>query len=129
VVLDEIGFESAVEAWLPGFEKQTGISISYEKSGETRELDREVSTHLYRVMQEAMNNVARHSGSKRATLRLRFLPDTVVLEVQDEGVGFGKDDKQGLGLVSMRERAEMMNGRIEFPNTERGAVVRVTVNA
>jgi len=129
VVLDEIGFESAVEAWLPGFEKQTGINISYEKSGESRSLDREVSTHLYRVMQEAMNNVAKHSGSKRAALRLRFLPHTVVLEIQDEGVGFSNSDKHGLGLVSMRERAEMMNGRIEFPATERGALVRVIVNA
>jgi len=129
VVLDEIGLESAVESWLPGFEKQTGIQISYEKSGESRELDREVSTHLYRVMQEAFNNVAKHSGSKRAALRLRFLPEVVILEVQDEGVGFGKNDKHGLGLVSMRERAEMMNGRIEFPETEKGACVRVTVNA
>jgi signal transduction histidine kinase len=130
VVLDEIGFESAVESWLPGFEKQTGIAVGYEKTGESRELDPEVATHLYRVMQEAFNNVAKHAGTKRAALRLRFLPDAVILEVQDEGAGFGKDDRHGLGLVSMRERAEMMNGRIEFLDAENGgALVRVTVNA
>jgi signal transduction histidine kinase len=130
VVLDEVGLESAVDSWLPGFEKQTGVAISYEKTGEGRELDREVSIHLYRVMQEALNNVAKHAGSKRAALRLQFLRDEVVLEVRDEGVGFGKDDKQGLGLVSMRERAEMMNGRIEFLDGESGgAIVRVTVPA
>jgi signal transduction histidine kinase len=128
VVLDEAGLESAVDSWLPGFEKQTGMAIAYEKSGEGRELDREISIHLYRVMQEALNNVAKHAGSKHAALRLQFLPDEVVLEVRDEGVGFGKDDKQGLGLVSMRERAEMMNGRIEFLDGETGgAIVRVTV--
>jgi signal transduction histidine kinase len=118
-----------VETWLPGFEKQTGVAISYEKTGESRRLERETATHLYRVMQEALNNVAKHSGSKSAALRLHFEPDTVVLEVQDEGKGFRKDGKHGLGLVSMRERAEMMNGRIEFPDIEKGAPVRVTINA
>jgi signal transduction histidine kinase len=128
VVLDEAGLESAVDSWLPGFEKQTGVTISYLKTGEGRELDREISIHLYRVMQEALNNVAKHAGSKRAALRLQFLPGEVILEVRDQGVGFGKDDKQGLGLVSMRERAEMMNGRIEFLDGDTGgAIVRVTV--
>ena len=128
VVLDEIGLESAVDSWLPGFEKQTGMAISYEKSGVARQLDREISIHLYRVMQEALNNVAKHAGSKHAALRLQFLPLEVILEVRDEGVGFGTEDKQGLGLVSMRERAEMMNGRIEFLDGEHGgAIVRVTV--
>jgi len=59
-------------------------------------------------MQEALNNTARHSKSTRAAVRLRFLPEAVVLEVEDEGVGFGNQDKQGMGLVSMRERAEMV---------------------
>ncbi len=128
VILDEIGLESAVDSWLPGFEKQTGVAIAYEKTGEARELDREISIHLYRVMQEALTNVAKHARSKHAALRLQFLPDEVVLEVRDEGIGFGTDDKQGLGLVSMRERAEMMNGRIEFLDSESGgAIVRVTV--
>ena len=46
-------------------------------------------------------------------MRLRFLADSVVLEVEDRGVGFGNRDRQGMGLVSMRERAEMVNGRVE----------------
>jgi signal transduction histidine kinase len=128
VVLDEIGFESALEAWLPGFEKQTGIEVDYTKTGQSRELEREVSTHLYRVLQEAMNNVAKHSGSKRAAIRLRFEAHAVILEIQDEGVGFGRQDRHGLGLVSMRERAEMMNGQIEFPPVDKGALVRVTLH-
>ncbi len=73
MVLDEAGLESAVDAYLPAFEKQTGIEVRYEKTGQGRELDRELSIHLYRVMQEALNNVARHSNSKSAAVRLRFL--------------------------------------------------------
>jgi signal transduction histidine kinase len=128
VVLDEVGLESAVDAYLPAFEKQTGIEVRYEKTGQGRELDRELSIHLYRVMQEALNNVARHSNSKSAAVRLRFLPEAVVLEVQDQGVGFQAKQTRGLGLVSMRERAELVNGTIEFSSGESvGVLVRVTV--
>ena len=128
VVLDEAGLESALDVYLPTFEKQTGIEVAYEKTGEGQELDRELSIHLYRVMQEALNNVARHSNSKSAAVRLRFLPDAVVLEVQDEGIGFQEQVTQGLGLISMRERAGLVNGTIEFSNGEKGGVlVRVTV--
>jgi signal transduction histidine kinase len=128
VVLDEAGLESALDVYLPAFEKRTGIRVRYEKTGAGRELDRELSIHLYRVMQEALNNVARHSNSKGAAVRLRFLPEALVLEVEDEGSGFQHKDTHGLGLVSMRERAELVNGRIEFSSGESGGVlVRVTV--
>ncbi len=128
MILDEAGFESAVDVYLPGFERQTGILVRYEKEGAGNELGRDVSTHLYRVVQEALNNVARHSGSPTATVRLRFLTRSVVLEVEDEGVGFGRNEKQGMGLVSMRERAELLNGRIEFVEGDGGgSLVRVTV--
>jgi signal transduction histidine kinase len=128
VVLDEAGLESALDVYLPTFEKQTGIEVGYEKTGQGKELDRELSIHLYRVVQEALNNVARHSSSKSAAVRLRFLPAAVVLEVQDEGIGFQERVTQGLGLISMRERAELVNGSIEFAKGEKGGVlVRITV--
>jgi signal transduction histidine kinase len=80
------------------------------------------------VTQEALNNVAKHSNSKCAAVRMRYLPEAVVLEIEDEGVGFQKNDSHGLGLVSMRERAEMVNGTIEFSGGEgNGVLVRVTV--
>jgi signal transduction histidine kinase len=127
VALDEAGFESALDAYLPRFEKQTGIAIRCEKDGVSREVDRSLAIHLYRVMQEALNNVARHSKSPTAAVRLRFLPESVVLEVEDRGIGFGHRDGQGMGLVSMRERAEMVNGRIEYLDREGGgALVRLT---
>lgn len=133
MLLDEEGLESAVDAYLPAFEKQTGIAVHYEKNGLGRNLDRELSIHLYRVMQEALNNVARHSHSRTAAVRLSFLPEAVVLEVQDQGIGFRGNPARGLGLVSMRERAELLSGTIEFTSGEMasgenaGALVRVTV--
>jgi signal transduction histidine kinase len=130
VILDEIGFESALDQYLPAFQKQTGIEVQYEKSGEAREFDRAVTIHLYRVMQEALNNIAKHSQSKRAAVRLRYLPDSVVLEVEDRGVGFGSSHTYGMGLVSMRERAGLVNGRLDLENcSSGGARVRLTVPA
>ncbi len=70
VVLDEAGLESALDSYLPGFERQTGVAVNYRKEGQERELSHETTIHLYRVMQEALNNVAKHSGSKHATVRL-----------------------------------------------------------
>jgi len=129
VVLEEEGLESAVDTYLPMFEKRTGIGIHYEKKGESGAVDGRIAIHLYRVLQEALNNVARHSRSTRADVRLSFSPASVVLEVEDNGVGFKQTrEAPGMGLVSMRERAEMVNGRIEFLDAARGgALVRLTV--
>ena len=129
VVLDEVGFESALDNYLPTFEKRTGITVNLEKTGESRTVDQSVAIHLYRVLQEALNNVARHSQSTRAKVRLNYTPSAVVLEIEDGGVGFkGNPKGQGMGLVSMRERAELVNGRIEFLDVPQGgALIRITV--
>jgi signal transduction histidine kinase len=74
--------------------------------------------------------VARHSGAKQAEVRPLFDPDRLVLEVEDSGVGFGNRRGDGLGLVSMRERSEIVGGSIEFlSGAGGGALVRITVPA
>lgn len=129
VVLEEAGLESAFDTFIPMFEKRTGIGIHYEKIGESRDIDGPIAIHLYRVLQEALNNVAKHSRSTHADVLLRFSRSSVVLEVKDNGVGFQhKNDAQGMGLISMRERAEIVNGRIEFLDSGGGgALVRLTI--
>ncbi len=128
VILDEVGFESALDFFLPGFEKQTGIQIRYEKAGERLPIDRSVAIHLYRVVQEALNNVAKHSKSAQAEVRMTFGNASITIEVKDTGVGFRKQKGQGMGLVSMRERAELVKGQIEFLDCDGGgALVRLTV--
>ena len=115
VMLDEAGLETTLDWYIPTVERQTGIAISYEKQGTPFALDSSAAVQIYRVLQEALNNVARHSGAKQAWVRLRFLPAALELEVEDHGSGFGgKPAKQGIGLVAMRERSELMGGRLEF---------------
>ena len=129
VVLDDAGLEGALNLYLPGFEKQTGIAVHYEKEGESREVDRDVAIHVYRVLQEALNNVARHAKATEAEVRLRFRPEALVLEVEDHGVGFAQaKEGRGMGLVSMRERAELVKGTMEFVKQNGGGtLVRFTV--
>ena len=88
VMLDEAGLESTLDWYLPVVERQAGIHISYEKSGTAYPVDGNAAIHVYRVVQEALNNVTRHSGAREAWVRLRYLPRTLELEVEDHGSGF-----------------------------------------
>ena len=124
VMLDEAGLETTLDWYIPTVERQTGIAISYEKQGAPFAVDASAAVQIYRVLQEGLNNLARHSGAKQAWVRLRFLPATLELEVEDHGAGFsGRPAKQGIGLVAMRERAELMGGRIAFSTPAAGGTL------
>jgi signal transduction histidine kinase len=128
-MLDQAGLESTLDWYIPTVEKQMGIQMSYEKSGAPYPVNGSVGIHVYRVLQEALNNVARHSGARQAWVRVRFLPQALELEVEDRGKGFAATpSRHGIGLVAMRERAELLGGRIEFLQpVEGGTLVRLSV--
>jgi len=129
VMLDELGLESTLDWYLPTVERQAGIRISYEKSGLPLEVDGSAAVHVYRVVQEALNNIARHSGAKQAWVRVRSQPHSLELEIEDHGKGFTPgQSRQGIGLVAMRERAEILGGTITFTRpAEGGTMVRLIV--
>ncbi len=131
VMLEETGLESTLEWYLPVVERQAGIRVLYEKSGERFAVNGDAAIHAYRILQEALNNMARHSGAGEARVRVRFLATALQLEVEDHGRGFeARGARQGIGLVAMRERAELMGGTVEFlqpPAGGSGTLVRLTV--
>jgi signal transduction histidine kinase len=129
VMLDEAGLESTLDWYIPTVERQTGIAISYEKQGEPFAVGGGSGVHIYRVLQEALNNVARHSGAKQALVRLRFLATALELDVEDHGVGFAQRlPGQGIGLVAMRERSELMGGQLVLSRpAEGGTLVHLVV--
>jgi len=129
VMLDEAGLESTIDWYIPVVERQNGIAISYEKSGRPFPVDANVGVHIYRILQEALNNLARHSGARQAWVRLRFLAQALELEVEDHGAGFVESSaRSGIGLVAMRERAQLLSGSIEFLRpAEGGTLVRLRV--
>lgn len=129
VILDEAGLESALDWYVPTVERQTGLGIYYEKSGTPFPVNGGASIHIYRVLQEALNNVARHSGAKQAWVRLRYLSDALEIEVEDHGTGIvARPSRHSIGLVAMRERAELLGGTIEFLQpSDGGTLVRLKV--
>ncbi len=129
VMLDELGLESTLDWYLPTVERQMGIEISYEKSGNTFPVSGNAAVHVYRVLQEGLNNISRHSGARQAWVRLAYLPQSLKLEVEDHGKGLvAGQGRQGIGLVAMRERAELLGGSIEFLQpTSGGTLVRLQV--
>jgi signal transduction histidine kinase len=124
IMLDEAGLETTLDWYIPTVERQTGIAISYEKTGTPFDVNGSAAVQIYRVLQEALNNVARHSGAKQAWVRLLFESATLELEVEDHGVGLNeRPAKQGIGLVAMRERSELLGGRIVFSAPSAGGTL------
>ncbi len=114
VLLEEAGLTSTLDWYIPTVERQTGLVLHYEKSGSVVPVEGSAGVHVYRVLQEALNNVRRHSGAREAWVRLTFLPGSLELEVEDHGKGFAAEKSQrGIGLVAMRERAELIGGTLE----------------
>jgi signal transduction histidine kinase len=129
MMLEQSGLENTVDWYIATVEKQTGIALSYEKSGTPFFVPSGSGIHIYRILQEALNNVVRHSGARQAWVRLRFLPAELQLEIEDHGAGFvAHEAKKGIGLVAIRERAEILAGTIEFVHpTQGGTLVRLRV--
>jgi signal transduction histidine kinase len=124
VLLDEAGLVSTLDWYIPTVERQTGLVLHYEKSGETYPVGASAGVQIYRVLQEALNNVARHSGAKEAWIRLRFDPGALILEVEDHGKGFRPAEGQtGIGLVAMRERAEILGGSLKVSSLPTGGTL------
>ena len=128
VLLEEAGLESTLDWYIPTVERQMGLSLHYEKSGTRFAVDSAVGVQVYRIVQEALNNVSRHAKVQEAWIRLMYKPDALVLEIEDHGQGIDlQKNERGIGLVAMRERAELISGRIEYlqPNG-RGTLVRMS---
>jgi signal transduction histidine kinase len=131
-ILDDGGLEQAFAWYLPVFERQTGIKVQYQKTGPSPVVSDGVAIHVYRVLQESLNNLAKHSKSSLAWVRLEFSQGRLHLEVEDRGVGLPAGQnagaRRGIGMVAMRERAELLRGKIEFLRpSEGGTLVRLDV--
>lgn len=129
VILQEEGLLAAIEWYLPLVERQTSLPIRYEKPQDGLAVESKNAIHMFRVLQEALNNVVRHSGADEAFVRLKESASSLVLEVEDRGRGLERaKGKRGIGLVAMRERAFLMQGRLDLERgVTGGTLVRLTV--
>jgi signal transduction histidine kinase len=122
-VLDDYGLEKAIERYLPTVEKQSGVAVHFEKHGSGRVADGH-TIHVYRILQEALNNVTKHANAKEVRVQLSYLPKEFLLEIEDDGTGIPQTPHGGLGLIAMRERAQMVGGVLVIsPRPDKGTLV------
>jgi len=136
-MLEEMGLKSAIPWYLEGFTKRSGIKTTFEITPDFGRVAADVELAFFRVLQESLTNVHRHSGSPTATVRLLNTGETVVLEISDQGKGVplgnfeeGSADwlgALGVGLRGMSERVRQIGGKLELSSTKRGTTVAAVV--
>jgi signal transduction histidine kinase len=137
-LLDEAGVASAVQWFVEGFSKRSGIQVRCEIAETLQRPPRNHELVLFRVLQESLTNVHRHSGASAATIKLNVNADHFVLEIADNGTGIPKEcikrfnedgHGTGVGLVGMRERVHELGGQLDIQSSPAGTTVRVALPA
>ena len=111
-MLDDLGLKDAVQSLLSDYEHRSGIATRVELAFEHQAVPAAVSENVYRILQEALTNVARHAQATEVSVRLQVTASQVALTVRNAGVGFdpaARDDRR-LGLLGIQERAELLGG-------------------
>ena len=135
-MLDEGGLVSALKWFINGFTARSGINIEFTPRGEIGRLTSDIETALYRIVQEGLTNIHRHSGSPTAHIELIREPDEIILRLKDEGRGIPENIPDetgssfrlvGVGIAGMRERLRLLGGHLEINSDKSGTTLTATV--
>jgi len=135
-LLDEAGFNSAAQWYVDGFGKRSGIKVRLDLATKRERLPITIETALFRVLQESLTNVHRHSGALEVSIRFQYQAETVLLEIRDCGRGIPMErltrlreasSETGVGLAGMRERLTELNGKLEIESDRHGTSLRAIV--
>jgi signal transduction histidine kinase len=134
-MLDHLGLSSAVAGYADGFAQRSGIKVTLDIASHLGRLPREVELMLFRIVQESLTNIHRHSGSRTAAIRIARHPNEVLMEIKDHGHGIsegltgagGDLAAIGVGIASMRERVRFMGGHLQVRSRSTGTDVEVIV--
>jgi PAS domain S-box-containing protein len=132
-VLDDMGLSSALKWYIEGFVHRSRIEVALDIASDLGRLSRELELMLFRVVQESLTNIHRHSGSRSATIRIVRYPNEVLLQVRDDGCGIagasgngnGTPPNAGVGIAGMRERARQVGGHLQIRSGPGGTDVEV----
>lgn len=135
-LLDEAGFTAAAQWYVEGFAQRSGIKASLDFATVFARLPIAIETALFRVLQEALTNVHRHSGSPEVSIRFQCRPEIAILEITDRGCGIpteflkglgAANSETGVGLAGMYERLNELNGKLEIESDGHGTSLRAIV--
>jgi two-component system, NarL family, sensor kinase len=133
--LDDLGLLPACRSLAKGFTERSGILVDMDLPAKLDRLPQDVETALFRVVQESLSNIHRHSGSKNARIQLSQDDDAIRLEVSDQGRGFVNEmldqvidnTRIGVGIAGMQARVRQLGGRLEVRSTSKGTTVIATL--
>jgi PAS domain S-box-containing protein len=134
-ILDNGGLGDAIREYVDGFTKRSGIHVELELSPRLGRMARDIEVALFRIVQESLTNIQRHSGSQQAKIRIER-NSNLSLEISDRVRGISSSVrrrkeksrlKAGVGISSMQERVKLIRGRLEIDSTSDGTTVRVTI--
>ena len=131
-ILDDLGLSAAIRSLIDEFSKRHGIEVSFQERHFPQRIPTMVASCLYRIAQESLTNIAKHSGSARAAIHLAGARDAIRLSIRDFGVGFdvqeARNHRKSLGILSMEERVRLSGGSLTIWSSPRkGSAIRVTV--
>jgi PAS domain S-box-containing protein len=135
-LLDEAGFASAARWYCEGFAERSGLDVALDISPDLERMDRDLETTLFRILQEALTNVHRHSGGTTVRIVLELDAERVQLEVRDNGKGISEDRLRrmsedgsltGVGLAGMRERVRELGGSLVISSASPGTTITVII--
>ena len=133
-LLDEEGLEAAISWYVRGLTERSGLDIAFNISERFGRLPREMELAVFRLVQECLTNIHRHSGSKRALIEISRAPEQILLEVRDEGKGISSEKLAeiqsrgtGVGIRGMRERVCQFKGEMTIESSGLGTSFRVTI--
>nr|WP_255549822.1 sensor histidine kinase [Thermoanaerobacter sp. CM-CNRG TB177] len=113
--LDDLGLIPALSRYIKNFSEETGIFVDFSVLSNYKRLSPEIEITCFRVVQEALTNIKKHSKAKNASVKFEFGMRFISIIIKDDGIGFDKENiGQGYGLMGMRERVEILNGKFEI---------------
>jgi two-component system NarL family sensor kinase len=133
--LDDLGLVAALESLVADFRRRHQINVEFIHEGPDRRLHSETERAIYRIVQEALTNIARHAAATSGAVRLTIDPAAVRVTIEDTGVGFDVVDverpgkRRGLGLLSIRERVTGLRGRVRIESTPGNSRIEVELPA
>jgi signal transduction histidine kinase len=135
-MLEEMGLKAAIPWYLDGFSARSGILTTFEVGAGFDRLHPDAELALFRVLQESLTNIHRHSGSPTAHIRLWAKEEMVLLEIKDRGKGLAPGlssqdwmGAPGVGLRGMNERLQQLGGRLELASTGEGTTLTAVIPA
>lgn len=124
--LDDLGLAAAIERYSEKFAIRYGLDIDLHTSGQQTSVDGQIAVALYRIVQESLNNVVKHSDATTVSIHITFQPDQIMVNIADNGRGISDSDliraqkENRLGIYGMRERVELLQGKLDIRRPPRG---------